>query len=218
VDLGVGTGGLTLVASPFCRRVVAVDVSPAMLASLRDAVGRLRLSNVECVQAGFLTYQHTGEPADFVYSRHALHQIPDFWKAVALRRMRSMLRPEVSCAYATWCFRSTSTRPIGLLRRGFRRRASGRALAGIAPNSKPTYARNTAPLAGCWSRCWNMQVLRYVELRMTRQGSMPRTCASPADLRPLGGLSASESLRLYEMRALWARDQHAIDGTRPEPG
>jgi len=40
------------------------------------------LDNVEPVQAGFLTYQHVGE-ADFVYSRFALHHLPDFWKAVA---------------------------------------------------------------------------------------------------------------------------------------
>jgi ubiquinone/menaquinone biosynthesis C-methylase UbiE len=93
IDLGAGTGGLALVAAPHCRRVVAVDVSPAMLASLRREGERLNLSNVELAQAGFLTYQHTGEPADFVYSRHALHQIPDFWKAVALRHMRSMLHP-----------------------------------------------------------------------------------------------------------------------------
>ncbi|TML27735.1 MAG: class I SAM-dependent methyltransferase, partial [Actinobacteria bacterium] len=52
------------------------------------------VANVECVNAGFLTYEHTGEPADFVYTRNALHHLPDFWKAVALTRIASMLRPE----------------------------------------------------------------------------------------------------------------------------
>ena len=28
-----------------------------------------------------------------MYSRYALHHLPDFWKAVALTRMRAMLRP-----------------------------------------------------------------------------------------------------------------------------
>jgi SAM-dependent methyltransferase len=93
VDLGAGTGGLALAAAPVCRRVVAVDVSPAMLAALRSRAGELRLDNVECVHAGFLSYVHQGEPADFVYSRHALHHLPDFWKAVALRRVAEMLRP-----------------------------------------------------------------------------------------------------------------------------
>jgi ubiquinone/menaquinone biosynthesis C-methylase UbiE len=93
VDLGAGTGGLALAAAPFCRRVVAVDVSPAMLASLRAKTERLQLRNIECVEGGFLRYQHTGEPADFAYSRHALHQLPDFWKAVALSRMHVILKP-----------------------------------------------------------------------------------------------------------------------------
>ena len=48
--------------------------------------------NVEVVAAGFLTYNHTGDPADVVYSRYALHHLPDFWKVMALRRMHSMLR------------------------------------------------------------------------------------------------------------------------------
>jgi ubiquinone/menaquinone biosynthesis C-methylase UbiE len=93
VDLGAGTGGLALAAAPRCRRVVAVDVSPAMLAVLRDRAARAGLRNLECVHAGLLTYAHTGALADFVYSRHALHHLPDLWKAIALARVASMLRP-----------------------------------------------------------------------------------------------------------------------------
>lgn len=92
VDLGAGTGTLALAAASLCRRVVAVDVSPAMLAALRANVERLGLRNVECVRAGFLTYEHRGEPADFVYSRNALHHLPDFWKGIALRRAAAVLR------------------------------------------------------------------------------------------------------------------------------
>lgn len=90
-DLGAGTGQFTLAAAAVCARVVAVDVSPVMLQALREKVAGV--STVDVVQAGFLTYQHDGEPADVVYSRYALHHLPDFWKAVALQRMRDMLRP-----------------------------------------------------------------------------------------------------------------------------
>ncbi len=93
VDLGAGTGVLALAAAPFCRRVVAIDVSPAMLAVLRTKLAASGLTNVECVQAGFLTYETPANTADFVYSRNALHHLPDFWKAVALERMAKMLRP-----------------------------------------------------------------------------------------------------------------------------
>jgi SAM-dependent methyltransferase len=93
VDLGAGTGQFTLAAAPECGRVVAVDVSPVMLRALRGRVERSGLANVDVVEAGFLTYEHEGAPADVVYSRYALHHLPDFWKAVALSRIRSMLRP-----------------------------------------------------------------------------------------------------------------------------
>lgn len=93
VDLGAGTGTFALAAAPHCGRVVAVDVSPAMLAALRAKIERLGLRNVTCEQAGFLSYQHRGAPADLVYSRNALHHLPDFWKALALQRIAALLRP-----------------------------------------------------------------------------------------------------------------------------
>ncbi len=93
VDIGAGTGQFAIAAASACSRVVAVDVSPVMLRSLRAKVGAAQLTNVEVVQAGFLTYEHRGRPADFVYSRYALHHLPDFWKAVALARLHRILRP-----------------------------------------------------------------------------------------------------------------------------
>lgn len=93
VDLGAGTGTFALAAAPLCRRMVAVDVSPAMLASVSAKAERLGLTNLAMMHAGFLTYEHRGDPADFVYSRNALHHLPDFWKALALERIAAMLAP-----------------------------------------------------------------------------------------------------------------------------
>jgi ubiquinone/menaquinone biosynthesis C-methylase UbiE len=93
VDLGAGTGALALAAAEACRRVVAVDVSPAMLAAARAEAMSRGLENVDFVQRGFLSYEHEGEPANFVYSRNALHHLPDFWKAIALERIAGFLRP-----------------------------------------------------------------------------------------------------------------------------
>ena len=92
VDLGAGTGTFALAAAPLCRRVIVVDVSPVMLAQLRQRAAQLGIENIECVQGGFLSYDHQGAPVDFVYSRHALHHLPDFWKAVALARIATMLK------------------------------------------------------------------------------------------------------------------------------
>lgn len=93
VDLGAGTGVFAMAVAPLCRRMVAVDVSPAMLGYLREEAGRRGIGNIEPVQAGFLTYEHQGNPADVVYSRNALHHLPDLWKAIALTRVAAMMRP-----------------------------------------------------------------------------------------------------------------------------
>jgi ubiquinone/menaquinone biosynthesis C-methylase UbiE len=93
VDLGAGTGRFALAAARRFGQVTAVDISPAMLQALRDRAAAAGVANLRCVQAGFLSYQHAGPPADAVYTRNALHQLPDFWKAVALDRIGRMLRP-----------------------------------------------------------------------------------------------------------------------------
>lgn len=93
VDLGGGTGTFAEAIAPLCASVVVVDVSPAMLAALQDRIEQHKLANIEVVQAGLLSYEHQGQPVDFVYSRNTLHHLPDFWKAVALTRMAAMLKP-----------------------------------------------------------------------------------------------------------------------------
>lgn len=93
VDLGAGTGTLALAAAPYCGRVIAVDVSQPMLSRLARRARDQGIGNIETVHAGFLSYEHRGEPADAVYSRNALHHLPDFWKAVALSRIATMLKP-----------------------------------------------------------------------------------------------------------------------------
>ncbi len=93
VDFGAGTGQFVLAAAPLAKRVVAVDPSPVMLGRLREKLADSGTGNVEIVEAGFLSYEHTGEPADLVYSRLALHHLPDLWKALALRRVAAILRP-----------------------------------------------------------------------------------------------------------------------------
>ncbi len=93
IEFGAGTGQFTAAVAPACGRVIAVDVSSLMLRRLQEKVAALRLDNVEVVRAGFLSYEHAGRPADVVYSRFALHHLPDFWKAIALDRLRRIVRP-----------------------------------------------------------------------------------------------------------------------------
>ena len=93
LDFGAGSGQFSLAAARRFGHVTAVDVSPAMLAELRRKAAASGVPNLEAVRGGFLSYTPAGPPLDGVYTRNALHQIPDFWKGIALTRIAGMLRP-----------------------------------------------------------------------------------------------------------------------------
>ena len=96
VDLAAGTGQFAIPATARFGRVTAADVSPVMLNALRAkakaGVSEADLPRLECVRGGFLSYS-PADRVDGVYTRNALHQLPDFWKTIALRRIADMLRP-----------------------------------------------------------------------------------------------------------------------------
>ncbi|TXK13120.1 class I SAM-dependent methyltransferase [Microbacterium hatanonis] len=91
MDLGAGTGQFALLAAQRWSNVVAVDPSPVMLSELRRKVTATG-APVTVAEGGYLTFEYPAGSADLVYSRYALHHLPDFWKALALDRMRRMLR------------------------------------------------------------------------------------------------------------------------------
>jgi SAM-dependent methyltransferase len=86
-----GTGTFALAAARYCKRVIAVDVSPAMVSELRARAAGAEARNVVVVQAGMLGYAHAGGPVEALYTRNALHHLPDLWQAIALRRMAGLL-------------------------------------------------------------------------------------------------------------------------------
>ncbi len=102
IDFGAGTGQFAIPAARRFGRVTAVDVSPGMLEAIAAKAGAAAKAGpegdgsaraaLECVRGGFLSY-FPAAPVDGVYTRHALHQLPDFWKAIALYRIADMLRP-----------------------------------------------------------------------------------------------------------------------------
>lgn len=91
VDFGTGTGVFPLAIAPQCDLVVAVDVSQSMLDLVRGKIGAAGVQNVETVNAGFLSYDHQGDAASFVFSKDALHHLPDFWKIEALKNFGNTL-------------------------------------------------------------------------------------------------------------------------------
>jgi SAM-dependent methyltransferase len=91
VDFAAGTGQFALAAAGRFGQVIALDISPVMVDVLRARAAGL--PNLHVLRAGFLSYEHEGPPVDGVHSRHAFHQLPDFWKTLALDRIARMLRP-----------------------------------------------------------------------------------------------------------------------------
>jgi hypothetical protein len=62
-----------------------------MVEAIRARVAKDGVRNVAVVQAGFLSYAHEGDAVEAVYTRNALHHLPDLWKAIALRRLAGLL-------------------------------------------------------------------------------------------------------------------------------
>jgi SAM-dependent methyltransferase len=95
LDIGAGVGTFALAMAGHCRSMIAVDVSPAMVAALRDRVAATGAgaANVRVERAGFLSLPDDVGSVDAVYTRNVLHQLPDLWKLVALRNVAGVLRP-----------------------------------------------------------------------------------------------------------------------------
>lgn len=91
LDMGAGTGALALELARRSKEVVAVDVSRPMLDILVSKAQAQGITNITTANAGFLTYDNAGRRFDRIISNVVLHHLPDFWKAVALRRIHGML-------------------------------------------------------------------------------------------------------------------------------
>ncbi|MDH7478518.1 MAG: methyltransferase domain-containing protein [Syntrophomonadaceae bacterium] len=93
LEIGTGTGAFAIEAARRFGRVIAVDVSPAMLEFARSRAREENIKNIEFHQAGFLTFRSPGLLFNAVVSQIALHHLPDFWKLIALKRIHRMLKP-----------------------------------------------------------------------------------------------------------------------------
>lgn len=93
IDLGAGTGTFAIQTALAGALAHAVDSSQSMLTYARKKAQKAGVSNIQFHRAGFLTYEHTSNLADFVVTKSALHILPDFWKMVAILRISSMLKP-----------------------------------------------------------------------------------------------------------------------------
>ena len=92
LDVGCGTGSFACEAARSGAQVRAIDVSKAMLEFVQGTALRDGIPEIKVDHSGLLTMETSPNSVDVVVSRYALHHLPDFWKQVALLRLREVLR------------------------------------------------------------------------------------------------------------------------------
>jgi ubiquinone/menaquinone biosynthesis C-methylase UbiE len=93
VDLGAGTGLLSLALAPRVQKLVAVDISERMLERLDDTAAADGVHNVEPLVADLRRLPLEDEFATLVVSNYAFHHLDDPGKELALAEARRILRP-----------------------------------------------------------------------------------------------------------------------------
>jgi ubiquinone/menaquinone biosynthesis C-methylase UbiE len=93
VDLGAGTGLLSLALAPHVKELIAVDISERMLERLDDAAAADGVHNVEPLVADLRRLPLDDESATLVVSNYAFHHLDDPGKELALAEARRILRP-----------------------------------------------------------------------------------------------------------------------------
>jgi ubiquinone/menaquinone biosynthesis C-methylase UbiE len=153
IDLGAGTGTFAIQASKAGARVHAVDVSPTMLAYTQQKAHAINAQNIQFHHAGFLSYEHRGDRADFIVTKAAFHHLPDFWKMVALLRMASMLKAGGFSTFGMWCSRSTPVNTTLVSMPGLLEWRSQQVRALAPVTTRCTFAKNIARSDGFSKEC-----------------------------------------------------------------
>jgi len=93
VDVGAGTGLLSLAFAERAARVWAIDSSPAMCEYLRAKAASAGLTNVECALASAVSLPLIDGVADLVVSNYCLHELRHAEKYRALAEAGRVLKP-----------------------------------------------------------------------------------------------------------------------------
>ena len=113
VDLGAGTGLLTLALAPRVHKLVAVDISERMLERLDDAAIADGIHNVETLVADLRRLPLEDESATLVVSNYAFHHLDDTGKELALAEARRILQPGGRVVICDMMFSLSSSRATG---------------------------------------------------------------------------------------------------------
>lgn len=161
VDVGSGTGLLSLPLAERVDRVWAIDIAPLMGEYLRAKAASAGLTNVDTVTASAISLPLVDGSADVVVSNYCFHHLDDDGKRRALNEVHRVLRPGGRFVFGDMMFRisvsdSRDRRVIA---------AKVRAMLSKGPAGVARLARNGARFAsGRWERParadWWTQALR----------------------------------------------------------
>ena len=93
VDLGAGTGFVTMALAPLTCSVLAVDISGAMTSALAERAAQDGLGNVATQVSDLRELRLGPASADLVVSSYALHHLADADKRALVVRAARWLRP-----------------------------------------------------------------------------------------------------------------------------
>jgi ubiquinone/menaquinone biosynthesis C-methylase UbiE len=93
VDLGAGTGLLTLRLARLVPDVIAIDAAPAMVEHLRAVCARNELANVSCRVADLRALGLPDGSRTLAVSNYAYHHVDHDGKRVALQELLRVLAP-----------------------------------------------------------------------------------------------------------------------------
>ena len=105
VDIGAGTGLLTLPVARATQQIWAIDISPAMCEYLRARVASAGLENVELATASAASLPLVDGCADLVVSNYCFHHLDDDGKRRALAEVHRVLRPGGRFVFGDMMFR-----------------------------------------------------------------------------------------------------------------
>ena len=105
VDIGAGTGLLSLALAPQVQHVWAIDIAPAMGDYLRAKAASAGLDNVQVATASAISLPLVDHSADLVVSNYCFHHLSDADKHQALAEIRRVLRPGGRLVFGDMMFR-----------------------------------------------------------------------------------------------------------------
>jgi ubiquinone/menaquinone biosynthesis C-methylase UbiE len=117
VDLGAGTGFVTMALAPLVSSILAVDISPAMVSALAKRAAEDGLANVSAQVGDLSDFQLPPASTDLVVSSYALHHLVDADKRALVARSAEWLRPGGRLVIGDMMFgRGASKRDRSILR------------------------------------------------------------------------------------------------------